>query len=80
MTKSDVLTIFSKYGRFLRPDHVGNLLRPVLDRRSLYSYLARLEKQGLLERHPDSRRGYLAYRITARGQTRLKYFRRLGRG
>jgi len=48
------------------------------NRRSFYSYLGRLQKQGLLERHPDSRRGYLAYRLTPRGQARLEYFRRSG--
>ena len=80
MTKSHVLTIFLKSGKFLRPDYVCNLLSPVPDRRSFYSYLRRLERQGLLERYPNSRRGYLAFRLTARGQARLEYFRRTGRG
>jgi hypothetical protein len=80
MTKSQVLMIFLKSGRFLRPDDVCNLLRPIPDRRSFYSYLRRLYRQGLLERHPHSRRGYLAYRLTIRGQARLEYFRRTGRG
>ncbi len=79
MTKSQVLMIFLKSGRFLRPDDVCNLLRPIPDRRSFYSYLGRLHRQGLLERHPNSRRGYLAYRLTPRGQARLEYFRRTGR-
>jgi hypothetical protein len=80
MTKSQVLMIFLKSGRFLRPDDVCNLLRPIPDRRSFYSYLGRLYRQGLLERRPNSRRGYLAYRLTIRGQARLEYFRRTGRG
>lgn len=76
MTKSQVLAIFAKSGNFLRPDDVCNLLRPVPDRRSFYSYLGRLRRQGLLERHPYPRRGYLAYRLTPRGQARLQYLRR----
>jgi hypothetical protein len=79
MTKSQVLTIFLKSGNFLRPDNVCNLLRPIPDRRSFYSYLSRLEKQGLLESYPNARRGYLAYRLTTRGRARLDYFRRSGR-
>jgi len=80
MNKSLVLAIFSRSGKFLTPDYACNQLRPAPDRRSFYSYLARLQKQGLLERHPNSRRGHLAYRLTARGQARLEYFRRSGRG
>jgi Fe2+ or Zn2+ uptake regulation protein len=79
MTKSRVLAIFLRSGKFLRPDDVCNLLKPVPDRRSFYSYLGRLREQGLLERHPNSRRGYLAYRLTARGHARLEYFRRSGK-
>jgi Transcriptional regulator PadR-like family len=79
MTKFLVLSIFSKSGKFLTPDDARNQIRPVPDRRSFYSYLTRLQKQGLLERHPDSRRGYLAYRLTARGQARLEYLRRPGK-
>jgi len=78
MTKYDVLAIFLRSGKFLRPDDIRNLLRPVPDRRSFYSYLRRLQKQGLLERYPNPRRGYLAYRLTARGQARLEYLRRSG--
>jgi hypothetical protein len=78
MTKANVLAIFSQNGRFLRPDDVRILLRPIPARRSFYSYLGRLKRQGLLERHPNSRRGYLAYRLTARGQDRMEYLRRSG--
>jgi hypothetical protein len=76
MTKSQVLALFAKSGNFLTPDNVCNLLRPVPDRRSFYSYLGRLRRQGLLERHPYSGRGHLAYRLTPRGQARLEYLRR----
>jgi DNA-binding IclR family transcriptional regulator len=80
MTKAEVLGIFSKSGGYLRPDDVYVRVRPLPDRRSLYSYLGRLQRQGLLERHPNSRRGYLSYRLTVRGQARLEYFRRTGKG
>jgi hypothetical protein len=76
MTKSEVLVIFARYGGFLKPDDVLGRLQPVPDRRSLYSYLGRLKRQGLLDRHPNSRRGHLAYRLTDRGRARLEYFRR----
>ena len=73
MTKSTVLMIFANSTKFLTPDYVRDQLRPIPDRRSFYSYLGRLRKQGLLERHPNSRRGFLAYRLTPRGQARLQY-------
>jgi hypothetical protein len=79
MTKREVLRLFARHGGFLKPDAVLGRLQPVPDRRSLYSYLGRLRAQGLLERHPNARRGYLAYRLTARGQARLEYFRSSGR-
>jgi len=78
MTKAQVLAIFLRSGKFLRPDEVCRQLRPVPDRRSFYSYLGRLRRQGLIERHPHARRGDLAYRLTARGQARLEYLRRSG--
>lgn len=80
MTKTQVLAIFSQRGNYLKPDDVYVLLRPFPHRRSLYSYLGRLQRQGLLERRPNSRRGYLAYRLTPRGQARLEYLRRSGKG
>jgi hypothetical protein len=76
MTTAQVLMIFARSGRFLKPDHVLMQLKPMPDRRSLYSYLARLQKQGLLFRHPNSGRGNLAYIVTERGLARLEYFRR----
>jgi hypothetical protein len=79
MSKLEVLLLFARHGGFLKPDAVLGRLQPVPDRCSLYSYLGRLREQGLLERHPNARRGYLAYRLTGRGQTRLEYFRRSGR-
>jgi hypothetical protein len=79
MTKLEVLWIFAKTGGYLKPDNIINQLRPVPDRRSWYSYLARLKNQGLLERSPDHRKGHLAYCLTARGRARIEYLVRAGR-
>jgi DNA-binding PadR family transcriptional regulator len=76
MTKLVVLAIFAEAKGFATPDHVRQKLQPSPDRRSFYSYLARLQQQGLLERAPNSRRGRLGYRITRRGQERITYLKR----
>jgi DNA-binding PadR family transcriptional regulator len=73
MTKTEVLSIFDLAGDFLTPDQMRAKLQTRLDRRSLYSYLLRLARQGLLERR-QTRRGTLAYRLTERGRARLRYF------
>ena len=73
LTKVEVLAIFAKSDDFLKPDEVLEKLRSGLDRRSFYSYLGRLRRQGLLEGHPRFRRGQLAYRLTERGRKRLAY-------
>jgi hypothetical protein len=52
MTKLAVLAIFAEAKGFATPDHVRQKLQPSPDRRSFYSYLARLQQQGLLERAP----------------------------
>ena len=75
MTKRDVLEIFAKRRDFLKPDEIAAYL-PGWDRRSVYSYLLRLYRQGLLERKVGARRGSLAYTLTYRGSERLEYFRR----
>jgi DNA-binding PadR family transcriptional regulator len=72
MTKREVLSIFNQAGVFLTPDEVQRQLRPQPDRRSFYSYLLRLARQGLLERR-SAGRGSLAYRISDRGRKRLQY-------
>jgi DNA-binding PadR family transcriptional regulator len=76
MTKLEVLRIFAQVNGFVKPDYVRSQLRPAPDRRSLYSYLGRLKGQGLLDRHPKSRRGHLSYCLTERGEARLEYLRR----
>ena len=73
MTKPEVLEIFYSTDRWLTPDNVGRRLRQYRRRTSVYSYLLRLSKQGLLERVRVGPR--LAYRLTPRGVARLRYFR-----
>ena len=75
MSKREILEIFARTGGFLTPDRVWLALRRQLDRQSIYSYLLRLKRQGLLETGADTRRGHLVYRITERGYARLEYFR-----
>lgn len=75
MSKREILEIFARNGAFLTPDGVWLELRRQLDRRSVYSYLLRLKRQGLLEAGPNRSRGHLVYRLTERGQARLRYFR-----
>lgn len=76
MTKLEVLHIFARTGRFMKPDDVWRQLGSRLDRRSMYSYLDRLRKQGLLVKSPNPRRGQLAYCLTQRGQGRLAYLQK----
>ncbi len=75
MTKYEVLAAFAQTNGFLTPDELRLRLRWPLDRRSVYSYLLRLARQGLLER-TEGGRGRLAYRLTERGRARLGYLRR----
>ncbi len=76
MTKYEVLAFFAETGGFVIPDDVRIRLEPMPDRRSIYSYLGRLARQGLLERGRTSLGGgLLAYRLTERGRARLEYFR-----
>jgi hypothetical protein len=75
MTKYDVLAVFTQTNALLSSDELRIRLRWRLDRRSVYSYLLRLARQGLLERVQPGR-GRLAYRITGRGRERLAYLHR----
>ena len=67
MSKREILEIFARTAGFLTPDRIWLALQKQLDRRSVYSYLLRLKRQGLLETGPTTR--------TERGFARLKYFR-----
>jgi hypothetical protein len=73
MTKQEVLEIFHKRKGFIRPDMVRRQLRGFHHRSSVYSYLFRLHKQGLLQR--ELLYGCIAYRISQRGIERLLFFR-----
>jgi DNA-binding PadR family transcriptional regulator len=75
MSKREILEMFARTSESITPDRVWLGLQRKLDRRSVYSYLLRLKRQGLLEAGPNRRRGFLAYRITPRGRARLQYFR-----
>ena len=75
MTKQQILEIFERNNSFITPNQIFEALQRRLDRRSVYSYLLRLKRQGLLETGTNIRRGHLTYRMTERGYARLKYFR-----
>ena len=75
MTKLSVLLIFAEAKTVLTPSQICHKLRLGPDLRSIYSYLSRLQAQGLLERGPNRCRGHLTYRITEKGQKRIAYLR-----
>ena len=72
MTKQEVLEIFAKASGFIPPDAICRQLRGFHHRSSVYSYLFRLNKQGLLYRQVI--RGRIVYQITQRGIERLRFF------
>lgn len=75
MTKLQILEFFATRGNYVSPDQIWLQLNRVHHRRSVYSYLLRLKRQGLLETGPKRGRGHLVYRITERGRARLQYLR-----
>ena len=77
MTKYEVLEIFSRSAGFLTPDTICGQLSAFHHRSSVYSYLFRLHKQGLLLR--DRRSGRVAYAISKRGVERLNFYKSVGR-
>ena len=70
--KARVLELFAVNQRLLTPDDVRMRLQGNLQRSTVYSYLSRLCRQGLLERAQGWHR--IAYRLTPKGSERLKYF------
>ena len=72
MTKQEVLEIFTKASRFIPPDTVCRQLRGFHYRSSVYSYLFRLHRQGLLYRQLVN--GRVMYQISPRGIERLRFF------
>ncbi len=73
MTKREVLEMFSPNEQFVTPDAICRQLREFRHRSSVYSYLFRLHKQGLLLRGRVS--GRIAYRISQRGIDRLRFLK-----
>jgi Fe2+ or Zn2+ uptake regulation protein len=71
MTKQEVLDIFAQANGFITPDAVCRQLRG-FHRSSVYSYLLRLHKQGLL--HRQVIHGRITYQISQRGVERLHFF------
>ena len=78
MTKQEVLEIFVREGHFMTPDEVCRQLRGFHHRCSVYSYLFRLHKQGLL--HREVVHGRIAYQISQRGIARLQFFKSQSNG
>jgi len=68
--KKRALEIFERHGGWLSPPQWAVLARfyPV---RASYSYLLRLHRFGLLERHDST--GGLFYRLSDRGRNRLRW-------
>jgi len=73
MNKQRVLELFAVDARFVTPDEIRTRLHQNLQRSTVYSYLSRLCRQGLLERAPEHWQ-LVAYRITPKGSERLKFF------
>jgi len=73
MTKHEILEIFFQKGSWLMPDEVCRQLHGFRRRSSVYSYLFRLHKQGLLLR--ATAHGRIVYQISQRGIERLRFFR-----
>lgn len=73
MTKREVLEIFFGNAQFLTPNAICRQLREFHQRSSVYSYLFRLHKQGLLLRGRIA--GRIAYAISDRGIERLDYLK-----
>lgn len=73
MTKREALEMFAQNEQYVTPDAICRQLREFRHRSSVYSYLFRLHKQGLLLRGRVS--GRIAYRISQRGIERLHFLR-----
>lgn len=76
MNKQQVLEIFSRNTN-CTPDGIRTLLSGFHFRSSVYSYLFRLHKQGLLNRARIA--GRIVYSISERGIERLNYLKSQGR-
>ena len=72
MTKYEVLKVFAENGGLLTPDGVRARLRSPVNGRSLYSYLLRLSRQGLLRKKRTHWDNKICYALTERGWARLE--------
>jgi DNA-binding PadR family transcriptional regulator len=72
MTKHEVLDMFSQSLQPLAPNEICRRFAKFHCRSSVYSYLFRLYKQGLLRRGEID--GRIVYSISARGIERLNFF------
>ena len=73
MTKFQILEIVSSHGDPVSPDTIWKEMPGDPLRISIYTFLARLFQQGLLEK--TWKDGRIAYSISVRGSKRLNYFR-----
>ena len=73
MTKREVLEIVAKYDCAISPDIVAKELPGNPLRVSVYTFLLRLFRQGLLWR--TEKEGRIAYVLSARGKKKLEYLR-----
>lgn len=75
--KAKALASFSEaHGEWLKPSEFARGIRFV-PQRSAWTYLKKLWKFGLLDRH-SSGKGTLKYRISERGRLRLRWLRSKG--
>ena len=78
MTKREVLQIFYASAQPVTPDFISAQFVGSRFRSSVYSYLMRLHKQGLLNRGRAGKR--IVYSISPRGIERLRYLNSLKDG
>jgi hypothetical protein len=73
MNERKVLEILFQTINFLTPDEICGQLRKFHARKSVYSYLFRLHKEGLLLRGRTSSGCGIAYQISSLGIERIKF-------
>jgi Fe2+ or Zn2+ uptake regulation protein len=73
MTKREVLEVIAQHARPVTPDEICRRFAKFHQRSSVYSYLFRLYRQGLLKRGEMG--GRIVYSVSDRGIERLNYFK-----
>jgi len=76
--KKRALEVFERHGGSLRPPEWA-VLAGFYPIRAAYSYLLRLHRFGLLDRHCPSTGGIL-YQLSSRGRSRLVWLREINAG